>query len=77
MHDQVEWEFPATANLRAGDRGMWVGNTKNYAAWVDCAAGDRGLLAPIRPEAAPEPSSSEDPMALLRADHALEIRDDC
>jgi len=77
VHDQVEWEFPATANLRAGDRGMWVGNTKNYAAWVDCAAGDRGLLAPTRPEAAPEPSGSEDPMALLRADHALEIRDDC
>jgi hypothetical protein len=77
VHDQVEWEFPATANLRAGDRGMWVGNTNDYFAWVDCAAFHRGLLAPTRPEAAPEPSSSEDPMALLRADHALEIGDDC
>jgi hypothetical protein len=77
VHDQVDWEFPATANLRAGDRGMWVGNTKNYSALVDCAASYRGLLAPTRPEAAPQPSHSEDPMALLQADHALEIADDC
>jgi hypothetical protein len=77
VHDEVHWEFPAAANLRAGDRGMWVGNTKSYSAWVDCAASYRGLLAPTRPEAAPRPSDSEDPMALLRADHALEIADDC
>jgi len=77
VHDEVDWEFPATANLRAGDRGMWVGNTKSYSAWVDCAASYRGLLAPTRAGAAPRPSDSEDPMALLRADHALEIADDC
>jgi hypothetical protein len=77
VHDQVDWEFPATSNLRASDRGMWVGNTKHYSAWVDCAASYRGLLAPTRPAAAPRPSESEDPMALLKADHALEITDDC
>lgn len=77
VHDEVEWEFPATAKLRAGDRGMWVGNTKNYSAWVDCVAAERGLLAPTRPEAAPHPSGSEDPNALLEADHSLEITDEC
>jgi hypothetical protein len=77
VHDQVDWEFPSTVNLKAGDRGMWVGNTKMYSAWVDCAASYRGLLAPTRPEAAPRPADSEDPMALLRADHTLEIGDDC
>jgi hypothetical protein len=77
VHDQIAWEFPATANLRAGDRGMWVGNSTHYSAWVDCAAAKRGLLAPTRPEAAPQPSDSEDPMALLKADHSLEITDDC
>ena len=77
VHDEVNWEFPATAHLRAGDRGMWVGNTRNYSAWVDCAASYRGLLAPTRPQAAPHPSDSEDPMALLKADHSLEIADDC
>ena len=77
MHDQVDWEFPATANLRAGDRGMWVANTKNYSAWVDCAASYRGLLAPTRPEVAPRPTGTEDPKDLLKADHPLEIDDNC
>ena len=77
VHDQVDWEFPSTVHLKAGDRGMWVGNTKSYSAWVDCDASYRGLLAPTRPAAGPRPADSEDPMALLRADHALEIADDC
>jgi len=76
-HEQVNWEFPATENLRAGDHGMWVGESKSYSAWVDCVASDRGLLAPTRPEAAPRPSDSEDPNALLEADHSLDIKDEC
>ena len=76
-HEEVNWEFPATKNLRAGDRGMWVGTSKSYAAWVDCAAADRGLLAPTRSGAAPAPSPSEDENALLEANHALEITDEC
>jgi hypothetical protein len=76
-HEQVNWEFPATRNLRAGDHGMWVGDSKSYTARVDCAAAARGLLAPTRPGTAPEPTASEDQNALLEADHALEIKDDC
>jgi hypothetical protein len=76
-HDEIQWEFPATAHLRAGDRGMWMGNTKAYSAWVDCAASEKGLLAPTRREVAPQPTDTEDPNALLKPDHDLEIRDDC
>lgn len=76
-HDEIRWEFPATAHLRADDRGMWIGATKAYTAWVDCAASDRGLLAPTRRAAAPHPTSTEDPDALLEADHSLTIEDEC
>jgi hypothetical protein len=78
-HDEIRWEFPSTTNLRPGDRGMWVADVKSYAAWVDCAAGAKGLLAPTKPTAAvdPAPSDSEDPDNYLKADHALDIGDDC
>jgi hypothetical protein len=76
-HEQVDWEFPATSDLRPGDRGMWVGDSKFYSALVDCAAFARGLLAPTRPDAAPRPSRSEDQNALLEADHTLDVNDDC
>jgi hypothetical protein len=77
VHDEVNWEFPAVKDTRVGDRGMWVGDTKVYSAWIDCAALDRGLIAPTRPEAAVHTASSEDPNALLEADHTLDIKSDC
>ena len=76
-HQEIDWEFPSTTNLRAGDRGMWVGASKSYTAWVDCAAAARGLLAPTRSGGTPAADPSEDPDALLEADHALDIGDDC
>ncbi|HEY0534729.1 MAG TPA: hypothetical protein VGD29_24345 [Actinoplanes sp.] len=78
-HDQIDWDFPDTHNLRAGDRGMWLINTKSYGALVDCAAADKGLLAPTRMDSAPTaaPSDTEDPDEYLRADHNLDIGDDC
>jgi hypothetical protein len=76
-HDEIQWEFPSTKGLRADDHGMWIGDTKSYAAFVDCAATDRGLLAPTRIGGAPEPADTDDPDDLLRADHPLEIQDDC
>jgi hypothetical protein len=75
-HDEVNWEFPATSRLRAADQGMWIGDTTSYAALVDCAAAQRGLLAPTRAGEG-DPAPSEDPNALLRADHELDIGDDC
>jgi hypothetical protein len=78
-HDQIDWDFPDTHNLRAADRGMWVTNAKAYGALVDCTAADKGLLAPTRMDSAPTaaPSNTEDPENYLRADHALDIGDDC
>jgi hypothetical protein len=77
-HDETLWELPSAPNLRAGDRGLWIRTTKSYAAWVDCAAAAQGLLAPTRTGAAnPVPLSTEDQDAYLKADHSLEITDDC
>ncbi|GIE94140.1 hypothetical protein [Paractinoplanes rishiriensis] len=71
-HEEIHWEFPSTANLQAGDHGMWLGDVQGYTAWVDCAAADRGLLAPTPP--GPAPTDDED---LLRADHTLDIDGNC
>ncbi|WP_433365339.1 hypothetical protein ACQPZX_35655 [Actinoplanes sp. CA-142083] len=71
VHTEIVWEFPSNKS------GMWAGDSTSYSAWVDCTAANRGLLAPTRPEAAPRPSDSEDPNALLEADHSLDIKDEC
>lgn len=77
-HEEIRWEFPATKNLRAGDHGMWIADARSYLALVDCAAAAKGLLAPTRPDtAAPGPRSTEDDDNYLRADHSLEITNDC
>jgi hypothetical protein len=78
-HDQIDWDFPDTHDLRTGDRGMWLINTKSYGALVDCTAAGKGLLAPTRMDSAPvaAPSNTEDPDNYLRADHSLDIGDDC
>jgi hypothetical protein len=78
-HDEIRWEFPSPKNLRAGDQGMWIADTQGYSAWVDCAAAAKGLLAPTRhgTVTAPSPRNSEEADAYLRADHALDIADDC
>jgi hypothetical protein len=66
VHDEVVWEFPAT--------GMWVGATRSYPAWMDCAAAERGLLAPIR---ATGPDRPTGPAELLRPDHTLDVKNQC
>jgi hypothetical protein len=78
-HDQIDWDFPDTHHLRAGDRGMWIRNADAYGALVDCAAAARGMLAPTPIDNAPvaAPSNTEDPENYLRADHSLDIGDDC
>jgi hypothetical protein len=61
----------------AGDRDAWIGERKSYAAWVDCAAFAKGMLAPTKAGRAPDPRDSEDPDAYLPAGHSLDIGDDC
>jgi hypothetical protein len=78
-HDENRWEFPSPSHLRAGDKGMWIADTRAYSAWVDCAAAAKGMLAPTRPGAGatPGPQDTEDPDAYLKTDHSLDIADDC
>jgi len=66
VHDEVSWEFPAG--------GMWVGATRFYPAWMDCAAAERGLLAPIRAQGL---DRSTGPADLLRPDHTLDVENQC
>jgi hypothetical protein len=75
VHDQVVWKFPAAANLRPADRGMWIGDTDYYLAWMDCTEAAKGLLAPGA--AVVKATPTEDDNAILRADHTLDIPDDC
>jgi hypothetical protein len=78
-HDENRWEFTATHNLRPGDRGMWIAATKSYAAWVDCAAAAKGMLAPTSAGTVttPDPQNTESLDDYLKPDHTLDIKDDC
>jgi len=79
VHDEVQWDFPAPGRLRAADRGLWITRARSYTAWMDCDAARKGLLAPGRRTTAPtpQPSATDNPDDYLRADHALDIADDC
>ena len=77
-HDEIRWDFPATARLRAADKGMWIGAASGYLAWMDCAAASKGLLAPPTATGATvRPTTTEDPDAFLKPDHTLAIGNDC
>ncbi|GIE86298.1 hypothetical protein [Actinoplanes regularis] len=77
-HDQIDWDFPQTRNLRDADRGMWVHNATSYGAWLDCAAADKGLLAPTPKDATGTGlAGTEDQESLAKPDHPLEIGDNC
>lgn len=75
VHDQTVWKFPAAANLRPADRGMWIGDTDYYLAWMDCTEAAKGLLAPGAAVVKATPTEPDN--AILRADHTLDIADDC
>jgi hypothetical protein len=72
VHDEIEWNFATT-----GGKDMSVGDTKSYMAWADCSAFDKGMLAPGAAAVHPAPSDTEDPKAILRSDHTLDIGNDC
>jgi hypothetical protein len=78
-HEEIRWDFPIAPNLRTADRGMHVSYTKGYQSGVDCAAAAQGMLAPtpVDAMATPDPQDSEDQNNYLRADHSLDITDNC
>ncbi|WP_432981874.1 hypothetical protein [Dactylosporangium sp. CA-233914] len=79
IHDEIRWDFPKTDHLRNDDKGMWIGTTKSYMAWIDCAAAANGLLAPTPSTVTttPGPQPTEDQNSYLRADRSLDISDGC
>jgi hypothetical protein len=76
VHDEIVWEFTDPDDVQPSDRGMWLGEAESYMAMMDCAAAEKGLLAPGHLEAA-DPQDTTDPDAFLRPDHTLDIGDDC
>ncbi|MFI1988782.1 hypothetical protein [Actinoplanes sp. NPDC020271] len=76
QHDEITWDFPETGNLRAADKGMWVHGTHSYGAWIDCAAADKGLVAPT-PKGDGGGVNTEDQDSLAEPDHPLDVGDDC
>ncbi|MEU8657920.1 hypothetical protein [Actinoplanes philippinensis] len=77
VHDEIQWDFFAPKNLHADDRGMWIGANRSYWAMMDCAAGDKGLLAPTRRLGAPAPGETDAPDDLLRPERSLDIHENC
>lgn len=75
-HDEIQWRFPSTTNLRAGDHGLWFGSVRAYHALIDCAAEERGLLAPT-PLGGGALVPGEDENELLKPEHPLDIRENC
>ncbi|MEV6348706.1 hypothetical protein [Actinoplanes sp. NPDC051851] len=76
VHDEIQWDFPDTTNLRDADRGMWIHSTTSYTALIDCDAIAKGLLAPT-PLGNGEGITGDDPNELLRADHDMKIDGNC
>ncbi|GIF20824.1 hypothetical protein BJ973_001270 [Actinoplanes tereljensis] len=75
VHDTIRWEFYKVAGV---DWGMAIGESKSYDYWMDCAASDRHLLRPARPNAPTKPRKGTEPAeSYLRPDHTLDVPDGC
>ncbi|MET7969862.1 hypothetical protein [Micromonospora sp. NPDC005305] len=46
VHDTVVWSMPHPDDVKRGSNGLWIEDANSYAANVDCAVFDRGLLGP-------------------------------
>ncbi|WP_436530335.1 hypothetical protein [Actinoplanes sp. HUAS TT8] len=76
-HSEIVWDFPKAENMRAEDKGMWIQSNNGYNAWVDCAAIKKGLLAPTPKGGGGGRPDLEDEAAMAKADHSLDVPDDC
>jgi hypothetical protein len=78
VHDEVTWRFYRTGDVRADAHGLWAVQTGGYVMGVDCAAADRGLLAPpTRTIQASPGATPENPGNLFDPDHVLDITSTC
>ncbi|WP_433286144.1 hypothetical protein [Micromonospora sp. CA-244673] len=44
VHDTVVWSMPHPDDVDRGSNGLWIEDANSYAANIDCAAFDKGLL---------------------------------
>ncbi|SCF31606.1 hypothetical protein GA0074695_5498 [Micromonospora viridifaciens] len=75
VHDTVVWSVPYPDDVERGSNGLWIEDADSYAANIDCAAFDKGLLdlgthsygGPDHP----------DPDAVFDPDKTLDLADTC
>jgi hypothetical protein len=80
VHDNVTWEIHRGDTLAASSRGLWISRSAGYVVGVDCARTRSGVIAPppaTDRDVRPNPSATEDPDALYRPDHPMDIADTC
>ncbi len=71
VHDEIVWTFPK------GAKGIYLGDSTSYMAWMDCAAARKGLLRPGSYTADAGSGPTEDPNTMLDPGHGLDIKDNC
>ncbi|MEU4479622.1 hypothetical protein AB0F68_16420 [Micromonospora sp. NPDC023966] len=78
VHDTLVWHVPHPGDVPARANGLWLRDMRSYAANVDCAASDKGLLnvgtwhdGKVVATPTPDPDSLYDP------DRSLDIPDTC
>jgi hypothetical protein len=79
VHDEIHWQFYRVGEVRDSNLGLWPGKSDAYEFNIDCAAVNRGFLAPPRsggPSVATTPNP-ENPDNYYNPDHSLDIGDDC
>ncbi|MCW3844269.1 hypothetical protein ONA70_29690 [Micromonospora yasonensis] len=75
VHDTVVWSVPHPDDVERGSNGLWIEDADSYAANIDCAAFDKGLLDLGRPgSGGPD---DPDPDAVFDPDQALDLPDTC
>ncbi|MFE9956825.1 hypothetical protein [Micromonospora sp. NPDC005299] len=69
VHDTVVWSMPHPDDVKRGSNGLWIEDANSYAANVDCAAFDKGLLGlgtrGFGGPDGPDPDTVFDPAATL------------
>ncbi|MFR9775499.1 hypothetical protein ACL02O_05520 [Micromonospora sp. MS34] len=77
VHDTVVWSVPHPDDVDRGSNGLWIEQADSYAANIDCAAFDEGLLDLGAPSYSGADDPDPDPDAVFDPDKALDLPDTC
>lgn len=75
VHDTVVWSVPHPDDVNQGSKGLWIEDADSYAANIDCAAFDKGLLGLGTPSSSGP--DDPDPYAIFDPDQTLDLPDTC